>query len=75
MERIMKIQQFGTGKGSGKIGVTYLDSGLLLNGTQEDILFLLDGMEAYLGNSTKSIFDENSFYRLGTEFLAAMRNF
>lgn len=72
MKRITKIQQFRTGKESGKIGATYLDSGLLFNGTQEDILFLLDGMETYLGNSTKSTFDGNSFFRLGTEFLAAM---
>ena len=68
MNRIKTIDQFAVGQESGKSDVTYLDSRILTHGTEETILLLLDGVEAYFGSPNKGMFDANMFYRIGNEF-------
>lgn len=47
MGRINTIPQYGTGKDSGKRAVTYMDSGMILKGTQDTIIYLLEASGAY----------------------------
>ena len=69
LNRIRTIDQFAAGQESGKSGVTYLNSRILTHGTEETILLLLDGVEAYFGSPNKGMFDANMYYRIGNEFL------
>lgn len=48
MGRIKTILQFEIGKDSAKRGITSLDIGILNNGTQTTIMYLLDEYEAHV---------------------------
>lgn len=50
-----------------------MENVFLINGTQENVMYIFDEAEAYFGSPEKRTFDETVFYRLGNTFLTSMK--
>lgn len=55
--------------------VTYLDNEILINSTQDTIMYLLDSVEASFGIPGKVTCDATVFWQFGNKFLMSMQTF
>lgn len=64
----IKMLQFGTRKYSGKRAVNYLDSEIIVTGTQHTIMYIFYAAREYFESYGKGTFDEIVFYQLFFNF-------